>query len=137
MCDEDIRCNILWCSMYTERCKKLSLICDKYVRFGMHSLICMIWYVLQSSDIYYALKWVFLNNYWVWSLMGCYIFFLWYWLIQCNKRQRVIGWIIFGLYYLFLPGTCIAAPYGYTGYKVCMYACMHMYVCRLPTASRV
>ena len=35
---------------------------------------------------------------------------------------------MFSLYYFFLPGTCIAIPYGYAGYKLCTYGCMRVYV---------
>ena len=38
-------------------------------------------------------------------------------LSACNECRRVIGWIMFSLYYFFLPGTCIALPCDYTGYK--------------------
>ena len=38
--------------------------------------------------------------------------------------SMVIGWIIFSLNCLFLPGMCIAIPYGYNGYYLCTYACM-------------
>ena len=37
-------------------------------------------------------------------------------------------WIVFSIHYSFLPGTCIAIYYGYTGYKLYTYACMRMYV---------
>ena len=47
--------------------------------------------------------------------------------VPCTECQRVIGWIMFSLHYFF-PSTCIAISYGYTGYKLCMYECMHMYV---------
>ena len=59
-----------------------------------------------------------------------------YW-VPCNECQRVIGWIMFSLYDLFLPGTCIAIPYGYTGYELCTYVCIRVYVRRVPTAPKV
>ena len=55
----------------------------------------------------------------------------------CNKCWRVIMWNIFSLYYFFLPGTCIVATYGYTGYKLCTHACMRVYARRGPKALRV
>ena len=44
---------------------------------------------------------------------------------------------MFSIYYLFLPGTGIAVPYGYTGYKLCTYAFIRVYAHRVTTASNV
>ena len=46
-------------------------------------------------------------------------------------------WIMFSLYYLFLPGMCISITNGYNGYELCTYACMRVHARRGLTASNV
>ena len=40
----------------------------------------------------------------------------------------VIACIMFSLHYLFLLGTCIAIYYVYSGYELCTYAYMRVYL---------
>ena len=49
----------------------------------------------------------------------------------------MIKWIMFSLYYLFLPVRCIAAPYVYDGYKLCMYGFIRVHAQMRPTALKV
>ena len=65
-------------------------------------------------------------------VVGCRL----YW-VPCNECRRLISWIMFSLYYFFLPVNCIDIPYGYAGYKLCTYKFMRVYARMGPKSLRV
>ena len=55
ICDEDVQC-------YSNN-----------LRCGMYSLLCVVLCSVGSSDILFAMNWVFIQSFSVWSLIGCYV----------------------------------------------------------------